>query len=331
MFSIARKLKEAGVLGLNERNSELIMRLNPRHLYPRVDDKVMTKRLALEAGMAVPELYGVIASQADTRQFAEMVGSRESFVIKPAHGSGGDGIVVITGRSQRKRSCYRQADSLLVSDSELQHHISNIVGGQYSLTGNPDVALIEYCVRFDPVFAGVSYQGVPDIRVIVYRGYPVMAMVRLPTRSSSGKANLHQGAVGAGIDIQSGRTLTGVLHNDVVEEHPDTGAVFADLQIPHWASILESSARGYEVTGLGYLGVDIVIDRDLGPLILEMNARPGLNIQIANRSGIANRIRRVDDIHDADAPPDVRAAFAREEFSTAAYPLIGAAPQSITT
>lgn len=323
MFGIARKLRAAGVLGLNERNADMIMRLNPRHFYPRVDDKVMTKRLAIDAGMAVPELYGVIASQADTRRLGDIIGERESFVIKPAHGSGGDGIVVITGRSQRKKSSYRQSDSLLVTESELQHHISNIVGGQYSLTGNPDVALLEYCVKFDPVFTEVSYQGVPDVRVIVYRGYPLMAMVRLPTRSSSGKANLHQGAVGAGIDIRTGRTLTGVLHNDVVEEHPDTGAVFADLKIPHWDSILESAARGYEVTGLGYLGVDIVIDRDLGPLILEMNARPGLNIQIANRSGIAHRIRRVDDIHDAAATPAERAVFARDEFSAAAYPLIG--------
>ena len=35
MFATARKLREAGVLGLNERNAEFIMRLNPRRLYPR--------------------------------------------------------------------------------------------------------------------------------------------------------------------------------------------------------------------------------------------------------------------------------------------------------
>ena len=102
----------------------------------------------------------------------------------------------------------------------------------------------------------------PDIRVIVYRGYPAMAMVRLPTRASDGKANLHQGAVGAGVDMSGGRTLTGVLGNDIVDEHPDTGALIAGLQIPHWDFILQSSARGYEVTGLGYLGVDMVIDID---------------------------------------------------------------------
>jgi alpha-L-glutamate ligase-like protein len=142
-----------------------------------------------------------------------------------------------------------------------------------------------------------------------------MAMVRLPTRASDGKANLHQGAVGAGVDMSTGETLTGVLNNDVVTEHPDTGALVAGLMIPRWDFILESSARGYDVTGLGYLGVDMVIDRDRGPLILEMNARPGLNIQIANRTGLANRVARIDELYDAEAAPEERAAFARREFS----------------
>ena len=314
MLVPARMLRQAGVLGLNERNSEFIMRLNPRRLYPRVDDKVLTKELALRAGMAVPELYGIISNQGEVREFGDIVGDRESFVIKPAQGSGGDGILVVTGRSQRRRDAYRLSSGVRISSAEIAHHISNIVSGQYSLSGNPDKALIEYCVRFGSVFADVSYQGVPDIRVIVYRGYPTMAMVRLPTRASDGKANLHQGAVGAGVDMSLGETLTGVLGNDVVDEHPDTGVLVAGLQIPQWDFILKTSARGFEVTGLGYLGVDMVIDRELGPMILEMNARPGLNIQIANRAGLANRLARVDEIHnDKDKPAD-RARIARREF-----------------
>ncbi len=314
MLGATRTLRDAGVLGLNERNTNFIMRLNPRRLYPRVDDKVLTKKLALAAGMAVPDLYGVIAHQAEVRDFSKMVSDKNSFVIKPAQGSGGDGIFVVVGRSHRKRDCYRLSNGVLVSEDELQHHISNIVGGQYSLSGTRDKALIEYCVHFDPTFAEVSYQGVPDIRVIVYRGYPAMAMVRLPTRASDGKANLHQGAVGAGVDLSSGKTLSGVLEDLLVDEHPDTGALVAGLDIPQWDFILESAARGYEVTGLGYLGVDMVIDADRGPLILEMNARPGLNIQIANRTGLANRIRRIEEIHDESATPIQRAAIAREEF-----------------
>ena len=308
-------LRRSGVLGLNERNAELIMRLNPRRLYPRVDDKVITKELAVEAGMAVPDLYGVIGHQGDVRRFAEIVEPLESFVVKPAQGSGGDGIIVITGRSSRRRDAFRMANGVLISTGELEYHLSNIVGGQYSLSGGRDKAIIEYCVRFDPVFSEVSYQGVPDVRVVVYRGYPAMAMVRLPTRASDGKANLHQGAVGAGIDMGTGMTTTGVCGNDVVDEHPDTGALIADLSIPDWDTILESSARGYDVTGLGYLGVDMVIDRERGPLILEMNARPGLNIQIANRAGLKSRLRLIDERFDENASPAERALFAREAFS----------------
>lgn len=316
MFAAARRLREAGVLGLNERNAEFIMRLNPRRLYPRVDDKVLTKELALAAGMAVPDLYGIIANQGDVRRFPDIVEKLNSFVVKPAQGSGGDGILVVTGRSQRKRNCFRLSSGVLISEAEIAHHLSNIVSGQYSLSGNPDKALIEYCVRFDPIFADVSYQGVPDVRIIVYRGYPTMAMVRLPTRASDGKANLHQGAVGAGVDIALGETLSGVLNNEIVDDHPDTGALISGLSIPHWDFILESSARGYDVTGLGYLGVDMVIDRQLGPLILEMNARPGLNIQIANSTGLAHRIARIDEIHSEMASPAERAHVARREFPT---------------
>jgi alpha-L-glutamate ligase-like protein len=264
--------------------------------------------------MAVPELFGVIKNQGEVRSFSEIVSDRDSFVIKPAQGSGGDGILVVTGRSQRRRDSYRLSSGMLISGAEIEHHISNIVSGQYSLSGNPDKALIEYCVRFDPVFAAVSHQGVPDVRVIVYRGYPTMAMVRLPTRASDGKANLHQGAVGAGVDMSLGQTLTGVLDNDVVDEHPDTGALISGLQIPQWDFILQSSARGYEVTGLGYLGVDMVIDIEQGPLILEMNARPGLNIQIANNTGLASRVARIDEIHEEKAMPEERASVARREF-----------------
>ena len=315
MFAKAEQLREAGILGLNERNADFIMRLNPRRLYPRVDDKTLTKQLALDAGMAVPELYGIISNQGEARDFAAIVAERDSFVVKPARGSGGDGIIVVTGRSQRKRNAFRLSNGMLISEAEIVHHISNIVGGQYSLSGNRDKSLIEYCVKFDPVFAEVSYQGVPDIRVIVYRGYPTMAMVRLPTQASDGKANLHQGAVGAGIDMSLGETLTGVLDNEVVDEHPDTGALVSGLLIPQWDFILQSAARGHEVTELGYLGVDMVIDRDLGPLILEMNARPGLNIQIANCTGLASRIERIDEIYDPDSNPEQRARVARFEFA----------------
>ena len=314
MLAWSRILRAGGVLGLNERNGEIIQRFNARKLYPLVDDKLRTKQLALAADIAVPELYGAIKNQHDVQSWSEITEQHDDFVIKPAHGTGGDGILVVAGRSSRRQHLYRLIDGNVISAAGISHHVSNIISGQYSFVGSRDSAMIEYRVETDPFFTAVSFQGVPDVRVLVYQGYPVMAMVRLATRRSRGKANLHQGAVGAGINLASGRTLSGVLGNDVVCEHPDTGESIAGLDIPLWDQFLSLAARCYELTGLGYIGVDIVLDQKHGPLILELNARPGLNIQIANQVGLKNRLALVDSwaaTHDIDK----KVAVVREAFS----------------
>lgn len=307
MFSLARRLSASGVLGINARNCQYILRHNPRRLYPLVDDKLATKRLAIAAELPVPELYGVITNHHDVRQLPKLVAAHRDFVIKPAHGSGGDGILVVSARV-KDGSAYRLVDGTIMDGDDISHHLSNMLSGQYSLGGNRDVALIEYCVKFDPIFSECAYRGIPDIRVIVFRGYPVMAMLRLPTRKSHGKANLHQGAVGAGLDLASGQTTCAVIGNSVVTEHPDTGALIAGRQIPDWQYLLDFASRCYELTGLGYLGVDIVLDRDKGPMLLELNVRPGLNIQIANRCGLRDRLRTIE-AQPAGVPVEERVAF----------------------
>jgi alpha-L-glutamate ligase-like protein len=314
MLSLARRLHEAGVLGINRRNAEYILVHNDRRFYPLVDDKALTKTIAQEKGIAVPELYGTIEIQAQVADIPDIVAGHDDFVVKPAQGSQGQGIVVVTGRS---RGLYKLADGKLMDDGELAFHTSNILSGIFSLGGQPDKALIEYRVKFDPVFEAISYQGVPDVRIIVYFGIPVMAMVRLPTRLSKGKANLHQGCIGAGIDISTGRTLTAVWRNDIVEEHPDTGNRVSGVEIPGWQTLLEIAARSHELTGLGYQGIDLVLDKDLGPLILELNARPGLNIQIANRAGLAGRLEKADGFRKDGLSIAERVSFARENFASA--------------
>jgi len=313
MFGLAKQLAEIGVLGLNRRNVEYTLKYNKRRLYPLVDDKLCTKQLAEEARMAVPELYGVVEAAYQIRHLPEVLKQHTDFVIKPARGSGGEGILAISGRL---KEMYRQTNGALMSQEELNHHILNVLSGIYSLGGQPDKVLIESLVRFDPLFEEVSYQGVPDIRIIVFLGIPTMAMVRLPTRMSGGKANLHQGAIGAGIDIGTGKTLMAVWRNDIVEEHPDTGNKIAGLKIPGWETLLELAARCYDLTGLGYQGVDIVLDKIKGPLILELNARPGLNIQIANRAGLLPRLKLVEKNHKKLASVAERVSFAKEHVST---------------
>jgi alpha-L-glutamate ligase-like protein len=312
MFSLKRQLDEIGVLGINRRNAEYTLKYNSRERYPLVDDKLRTKELAAKAEIAVPELYGVIETEYQVRRFSEIIEPYEEFVLKPSRGSGGSGILVIAGRS---KDLYRQVDGLLLTPEEVRYHLSNIISGMYSLGGQPDRALIEYRVQFDPVFDAISYQGVPDIRVIVFLGVPVMSMVRLPTRMSGGKANLHQGAIGAGIDIVSGTTLTAVWRNDIISEHPDTGNPVSGIKIPNWEQLLKIAAQCNTLTGLGYIGVDLVLDKDKGPLILEMNARPGLNIQIANQAGLLSRLRLVERHQRNLRDIEDRIAFSRQHFS----------------
>jgi alpha-L-glutamate ligase-like protein len=312
MIKLLKQLQMAGVLGINRRNCEYTLAYNQRKLYPLVDDKLKTKRLARRANIAIPELYAVIEFERQLTDLSRILENHPDFVIKPAHGSGGDGIIVIVGRH---KDMYRKASGQLVDMAELRHHISNVMSGIYSLGGQTDKALIEYRVKFDPVFEHISFQGIPDLRIVVFLGVPVMAMVRLPTRLSDGRANLHQGAIGVGIDIASGKTLTAVLNNKIVNEHPDTGNDVTNVEVPNWDKLLYLAASCYELTGLGYQGVDIVLDRDLGPLILEINARPGLNIQIANHAGLLPRLNRVKEVQGSLINIDDRVHFAKQAFS----------------
>lgn len=286
-----RRLRQLGVMGLNERNADFILPHNPRKNYPLVDNKLLTKALAIEAGIPVPPLYGVVEIMHQIEDLADLLSPYEDFVVKPAQGAGGEGILVVTGRQGER---YRQSNGELTTEEDLAHHISNILGGMYSLAGRPDQAVLEYRVKFDPIFEHISFQGVPDIRILVFRGIPLLAMIRLPTRGSSGKANLHQGAIGVGIDLASGRTFDGVWHERPVDVHPDTGGQLSGRIIPYWDEILAMTAKCHDFAGLGFIGVDIVLDETQGPMMLEVNARPGLSIQLANRLGLLPRLRHVE-------------------------------------
>jgi alpha-L-glutamate ligase-like protein len=121
-----------------------------------------------------------------------------------------------------------------------------------------------------------------------------MAMLRLATHESDGKANLHQGAVGVGLGLDSGRCLNAVQFSEKIHVHPDTGKPLDEIRIDNWREMLVLAARCCDMTGLGYLGTDLVLDSERGPQLLELNARPGLAIQIANGMGLLPRLRHIE-------------------------------------
>jgi alpha-L-glutamate ligase-like protein len=290
-FASPSKLNDRGVMGMNRRNFSYISRYNDRKYFPNVDDKLKTKELALDYGLTVPNLLGVVRYQHDVGEVSKILDQHQGFCIKPSKGSGGKGILVILGADEKG---YRKASGDYVSYDEVVRHITNILAGLFSLGGAADVAMIEALIEFDPVFTGLSHEGVPDIRIIVFKGYPVMSMLRLATHASDGKANLHQGAVGVGINIADGRAKAAVQFDRPVSKHPDTNRDLLDIKIEGWQKMLSLAASCFEMSSLGYLGVDIVLDNNRGPMILELNARPGLAIQTANRMGLLPRLRAIE-------------------------------------
>lgn len=308
------RLRKLGVLGMNARNVHYIAHYNDRDKYPIVDDKLNTKRAAKRAGISVPELIAAFETQPSRKRVMEVIDPLEKFVIKPARGSGGKGILVIVGRDGDD---YLKPSGSKVTALDIQRHVSNIHSGLYSLGGKPDRVMIEALVDFDPVFDKYSFEGVPDIRVIVFRGFPVMAMLRCSTHSSDGKANLHQGAVGVGVDLASGKSCHAVQHGLRIDKHPDTEMPFSDLEVPDWRELVRLAASCYEMTGLGYLGCDIVLDRQRGPLLLEANARPGLAIQIANGVGLRTRLEHIEsmDLEQLEKNVEERVAYSMDYFA----------------
>lgn len=279
---------ELGLLGINGRNLEYIFAQNPRCYFPNVDDKIKCKKLLMANGVPTPETYYVIEKSRDIRQWQEKLEETDDFVIKPNNSYGGRGILLIKRNKDRF-----QSSSIDISVDDINFHLREILNGGFSRESLGDKAYFEYKINSAGVFGELlpsSMEGIGDIRIIFQKEEPIMSMLRLPTIESGGRANLHQGGIGIGIDMESGVTLDGCYHNDIILEHPETHTTLTGHKIPMFQQMIDIGKKISDIVGLGYIGVDFAIDKDLGPLVLEVNARPGLNIQIANHDGLRRRL-----------------------------------------
>jgi alpha-L-glutamate ligase-like protein len=284
------------VLGMNSRNLQYVRPYNKKRARRLADEKLYSKRVLHKNGIAVPALLGRIRNYEELENF-NWNSLPGGFALKPNRGFGGEGILVVFARKKNRPDAWIKADGSMVTIEDLKAHIRNILDGSFSLANTPDVAFFEERLKLHKFFKPYSFKGIPDIRVIVFNRVPVMAMLRLPTRASSGKANLQQGAIGVGIDLATGITTSAIYgKGHPIEYVPDSELLLSGMKIPHWKEILYLSAKAQEISGLGFLGADIAIDRDHGPVIIELNARPGLSIQLANSAGLKERLERVSGI-----------------------------------
>ncbi len=284
--------KISSILGLNARNHLFQSKYNFPSGKEIVDSKLETKKFLKKHKIPAPVLYGVFKQFKDVPEF-DWGSCDKDFVIKPTSGFGGKGIIVIKKRISSDEFMTINKEKINIDDLKLQ--ILDILEGKFSHRSQEGEAIIEERIPIHPSLMRYTYQGTPDIRVLALNAVPVMAMLRLATAESEGKANLHQGAIGAGIDLSTGKTTHGVLYDKPIKIIPGKNLRIVGKQIPFWNEILEISVKAQKrIKNLGYLAVDFVIDKERGPLVLELTARPGLAIQTANMVGLKRRLERVE-------------------------------------
>ena len=288
----------ADVLGINARSADYLV-LNKKSARKRADDKLLTKKMLKKMGVPHPALLGTLESVAEARNF-KWKKLKDGFAVKPVQGFGGQGIMLIK-RPAKEEGFFWTVDGIKVGVEELSIHAQDIVEGKYSHNNLPDKAMVEERIKIHPKFKKLAVGGAPDVRVIVFNMVPVMAMLRLPTEESAGKANLHQGAIGLGIDMATGITTHGVYKNGSIKYFPDTNKKVNGIAIPFWNKILLMAVKTQVVSKLPYLSVDMLIDEEKGPVVLELNDQPGLSIQLANMAGLRRRLERVEGL-DVDEP-----------------------------
>jgi len=288
-FLIFKENKD--ILGLNERNLEYLRPNNKKRARRIADNKLLTKKILKKHNIPTPIIIAQIRNIDELNNF-DWNSLPKSYALKPKSGFEGRGIIVISGKSN-KTGKFIKTDGRRIDFIELEERVLRILDGEYSLRNEPDTAFFETKVKTHRNLSPYAYKGVPDIRVIVYNKVPVMAELRLPTKASDGKANLHRGGIIVGIDMASGTTTTAVQYDTIIENHPDNDVLLSGIKIPFWSKVLDLAVRCQTITDIGFLGADIVIDDKLGPMVMELNARPGLGIQIANQDGLKGRLLRV--------------------------------------
>ncbi len=285
-------VKSKDVLGINARNLLYIGRYNRMKARRFADEKLLTKRVLIKNKVATPKLYASFFKFKDLDDF-DWNQLPADFVVKPNAGYGGEGIVLVR---KFKNGKGETTDQNTIDTAGLKRHIQDILDGNYSLNQVPDAAFIEERIRRSKTFKKYTWRGAPDIRVIVFNRVPVMAMLRLPTEESNGTANLHGGAIGVGIDIATGVTVHAIRYDQPIKYVPDTKIKLNGIKVPHWDEILHLSIEAQIASKLGFAGIDIILDENKGPVVIEINARPGLSIQNANRAPLLRRLKRIEDM-----------------------------------
>jgi len=282
------KIWKNSILGLNYRNLKLQV-YNQKEAINFANNKLKTKHFFSVRGIPVPKLMGIFKNREDVNKF-DFANLNKDFVIKPNQGAEGKGIIPF---KERKGDKFITISNKELTTNELKNHIINITQGIYN-NGNKDTAFFEQRIKNSPELEEITYKGLPDVRVICFNQIPVMAMLRVPTKESDGRANLAENAMAIGINLSNGEPSYYYYNGKITKKDPlNKNSI---KRVPNFIRVLQIAVKCSQLSKLKLAGCDVAFNEKNEPCLIEINARPGLKIQLANKDSLKERINKIKDL-----------------------------------
>ena len=328
-----------GILGNNARNLLYIKKFNDKKGIRLANNKLQTKDFLIERGIPFAKTYGIISNRKELYEFDFAYLPKKNFVVKPNQWSKGQWVYIVKyieeehpeeiidpdasrAREKSKKSYQKRWDKFkkiffqkfndhqhhgkyqigdeLLTDQEFRRRLLDILDGKYSMTLGWDKIIIEEKLIAGELFKDFCEYGLADIRVIVFNLVPVATMIRVPTKSSGGKANLAQWGLGFGIEVGSGKITSLLWKNKIYKiKFPKKFAHFQNKKLPYRNDILFLSSKVQYFVNLWYLALDRVITNEW-PKLLEINARAWLEVQKVSDTKLKNILDKIADLKIID-------------------------------
>jgi alpha-L-glutamate ligase-like protein len=286
MIDLIKQYFSAVPLGMNLRNYAIQI-FNSKEAMLLAKDKVATKKLLHSHGIAMPASYFELENRSDFNLIEKFP---QEFVFKPSHGHGGSGILVL----ERRNGGFFDPAGERHALSDIERHLLKILDGEFSGFLEHDVAIVEERLAPSKKIIFKYAAGLPDIRIFCVDFVPSMAMLRYATKDTNGRANLSMGAIGISIDLKTGAFTH--LHR----KKEDDLLSFAELGVPDgfvlpkWEEMKKVAIKASKLSGLRISGVDLILDKNDRVMVLEINGRPGIEIQNINEKSMLEIFKNIE-------------------------------------
>jgi glutathione synthase/RimK-type ligase-like ATP-grasp enzyme len=262
--------------------------LNPPQWHHMLNDKLVFNHYFRNLGIPVAHQYGFysedfgflnnggnLSSRKDFLDFLLME-KPENLVLKPHDTFGGLGIFIFNNIQYDTDIIFRSSNGTTLTYSELSAKLDSMLKEVRKIKG----FVVEAVIGQHPVLQKIYPHSVNTLRILTYLtkdGRPKILGTRIRMgRNGNLVDNISQGGIHATIDIETGMITGGLSiisrEQSYITDHPDTGARFKGIEIPHWPQILDLCRKAAKVTPLQrFVGWDIAVGES-GPVVIEGNS-----------------------------------------------------------